>query len=218
MKKAIHLALFSALFFLFPTQRATAQDPDIQNDRWDEIFRTSDLEGETPTASRRFHGFTKRVSVPDGSVRLGCLCMDDTPSDVRSKGACSGHGGVRYWIYKTAEGDSFRLSTQRNEVHPEPLDTAEMSAMSYKKAEKTAATRLADAISMMPITIVLPPTAAGVAPISGLSPMNGFSWERAYFSILAVVGLAALRLLLEFLAPFRNELAESLREKLRRRR
>lgn len=215
MTKQLHLRAGLFLLFLgFSACPIFGQDPDIQNDRWDQIFRTSDLEGETPTASRRYHGFTKRVSVPAGAVRLGCLCMDDTPSEVRSTGACSGHGGVRYWIYRTMEGDSLRVSTWRNETHPAPLDTAEMSAMSRKKVEKSAANRVAEAIQAMPITIVMPPMASAAPG----QPTGFFNWDKLWISVMVLLGLTGLRLLLDFLKPFRDELADALHHKLRHRR
>lgn len=215
--KNLHLAAcIAGLVFLF-SNPIFGQDPDIQNDHWDQVFRTSDQPGETPTNgfARRMHGMSKRVSAPTGAVRLGCLCMDNEPSTVRSKGACSGHGGVRYWLYKTVEGDTFRLSTSRNEVHPAPLDSAEMSVMVAKKEAKKPTNRLAEAISAMPITIMVPPMeAARDAGGQGWA----IDWQRAESMAYWLMVLAALRFLLEFLTPWRDELTNALRDKLRHRR
>jgi len=39
------------------------------------------------------------VDYPQDTVRVGCGCCDGTPSDATGRGACSHHGGVKYWIY-----------------------------------------------------------------------------------------------------------------------
>lgn len=110
-----------------------AQDPDIEaNERevLENLFRTSDLDGEVPTGARdRYAGSKKRVSVPAGARRIGCQCMDDTRSLAHSTGACSGRGGVRYWFYQTVAGDTVRVLTGRHERHPQPLDTTERSEL-----------------------------------------------------------------------------------------
>lgn len=31
--------------------------------------------------------------------RVGCICRDDVRQDRTGSGACSGHGGVKYWLY-----------------------------------------------------------------------------------------------------------------------
>lgn len=33
-------------------------------------------------------------------VRTGCVCNDGTRSTATGRGACSHHGGVKYWLYK----------------------------------------------------------------------------------------------------------------------
>ena len=33
-------------------------------------------------------------------IRIGAVCKDGTSSTATGSGACSGHGGVNYWIYK----------------------------------------------------------------------------------------------------------------------
>lgn len=123
---------------------ATAQDPDIQQEYpgeggMEDVFRTSELDGEQPTSVRGRRGKeqAKRVSVPRGAFRVGCICMDDSRSAVRSVGACSGHGGVRYWLYRTVEGDTVRVLTGNHERHPGPLSAAELSEMTQKREKKT---------------------------------------------------------------------------------
>lgn len=130
--------LWSALILLLPHQ-ITAQDPDLAADedaRLEEIFRSSDYETETPTNRRRRDGKTKRVSVPKGAFRIGCVCMDDSRADTHSIGSCSGHGGVRYWIYRTPEGDTVHVMTARHELHPHALSAAELSELSQKRSDR----------------------------------------------------------------------------------
>lgn len=127
----------TVLFFLLLSCGAPggfAQDPDIAENETsvlEEIFRTSELDGETPTnaRARRASPANRRMSAPPGARRVGCICMDDTRSPARSAGACSGRGGVRYWLYRQLEGDTVRVLTGRHERHPHPLDSVERSAL-----------------------------------------------------------------------------------------
>lgn len=36
----------------------------------------------------------------DASLRKGARCKDGTTSSATGSGACSGHGGVEYWVCK----------------------------------------------------------------------------------------------------------------------
>ena len=135
--KYIFLFVLSAT--LLPA--ALAQDPDIEADErsaLESVYRSSDEPGEIPTGAgeRRRRSGNKRVSVPKDAIRIGCVCMDDSQSDAVSIGACSGHGGVRYWLYRTVEGDTTRVITGRHERHPQPLDSAERSEMVPRRPER----------------------------------------------------------------------------------
>lgn len=129
------------LLYLLAFGHAAAQDPDIEANEQsvlEEQFRSSDLDHETPVARRDRDNRRKRVSVPEGAFRVGCICMDNSFSKHKSSGACSGHGGVRYWLYRTREGDTVRVLTARHEHHPQALNAEEMSELNQKRAEKTA--------------------------------------------------------------------------------
>lgn len=39
--------------------------------------------------------------------RVGAICCDDTKSKATGRGACSHHGGVKYWVYD----DGSKVST-----------------------------------------------------------------------------------------------------------
>ena len=176
------------LLLLLLQLTVAAQDPDIAEDergRMEEIFRTSDHETEVPTNRRQREGRTKRVSVPKGAFRIGCVCMDDSRSDTKSIGACSGHGGVRFWVYRTPAGDTVHVMTARHERHPHPLSAAEMSELSQKRADRTQN---------------LPTVAKPVAPVPYAAPNQSpvvilpdaaadrFTWGDAL--ALAVTGVA----------------------------
>ena len=95
MKRTI--PAFFLVIFCLPAGTLPAQDPDIEATEraiMEDIYRSSDEPGEIPTGFRDRHrsNGTKRVSVPDGAFRVGCICMDDSPSKAQSIGACSGHG------------------------------------------------------------------------------------------------------------------------------
>ena len=180
------------LFLLLLPCIAPAQDPDIDADEqaaFEDFFRSSDLEGETPVGLR---GKNKRVSVPRGAVRLGCLCMDDTHSPARSTGACSGHGGVRHWLYRTLEGDTVRVLTARHEFHPHPLDSAERSALNRPPTPNRRQTTIGPA--QQPVYVVLPAPAAPVAMPVG---QNDTDWPEALgLGAGGALSLLAVRLLL----------------------
>jgi hypothetical protein len=133
-------AIFPFCFFLLALPCfLRAQDPDIEaNERsvLEDIYRSSDHDTEMPTARRGKHN--KRQTVPTGAFRLGCTCMDDSYSPTHASGACSGHGGVRFWHYRTPEGDTVRVMTARHERHPQPLNAEEMSEVNQKRAKRTA--------------------------------------------------------------------------------
>ena len=159
-----------------------AQDPDIESDekaRLEEIFRTSDHEGETPTNRRQRDKKVKRVSVPTGAFRVGCHCMDGSYSDTHSIGSCSGHGGVRFWVYRTREGDTVHVLTARHEIHPHALDAAEMSALSQKRADRTQ--NLAK--PLVPATYSSPQT-----PVMVLPEVDGYEWPDAV--VISGAGIA----------------------------
>jgi hypothetical protein len=63
--------------------------------------------------------------------------MDEISMDLKGTGACSGHGGVRFWIYKLKNGDDFLLPTERHKSHPDPLTDEELSNLTaFSKKNK----------------------------------------------------------------------------------
>lgn len=182
MKQTIFLLLFLPVF----QGSLSAQDPDIADDeraRMEEIFRTSEREGETPVSHRQRERKNKRVSAPKGAFRIGCVCMDDSRSDTHSIGACSGHGGVRYWVYRTREGDTVHVLTGRHERHPQALDAAEMSELSRKRADRTQnLPTVAKPVAPVPYSAA-PPAPVVVLPDSG----GSFGWDDA--AVLSVAGV-----------------------------
>ena len=210
MKRFFLFCFLLPLFF----GRLPAQDPDIdagERARMEEIFRSSDREGETPVGRRQRGDKTKRVSVPKGAFRIGCICMDDTPSDTRSIGACSGHGGVRFWVYRTREGDTVHVLTGRHERHPQALDAAEMSEMSRKRAERTQNLPTV-AKPATPVPYVSPSPPVVVLP----DQTAHFGWGDA--AVLGAAGLTLffiVRFVLEWAHQHENLVRYALRHLLR---
>ncbi|WP_345370311.1 hypothetical protein [Algivirga pacifica] len=89
------------------------------------ILRTSSDPESRGTARR------DNTQPPDGD-RIGCICMDGSKQDMRGRGACSGYGGVRFWLYELFDHpDSVVLyATKRHREHPEALDKRELMALS----------------------------------------------------------------------------------------
>jgi len=97
---------------LFGDTTETADDPG-----WDDYWRTSEQEG-APGAD-----YGDRPKPPEG-LRIGCICMDGSRRDERGRGACSGRGGVRYWLYQV-DDSVVQYATDRHWEHPEPLSETE---------------------------------------------------------------------------------------------
>lgn len=200
---------------------AGAQDPDIEaNERaaMEDFFRTSEQSGETPVNARQRRGHAKRVSVPKGAVRIGCVCMDDTRSPARSIGACSGHGGVRYWLYRTIEGDTTRVLTGRHEFHPHPLDSAERSALvppDRDKGRNNAGPAGAAGTTVIVVQPVMYTTPESVLP----EPEPATDWpEVAGLTAGGIILLLALRLMMGWTDKHMPYLSDALRYLLRSRR
>lgn len=98
---------------------------DAEAAGWDEHFRTSDIPGE------RGAGFSRWADPPKG-LRIGSICMDGSRRDERGRGACSGYGGVRYWIYQVGEDSTVFFPTENHWAHPEPLTEMEINNLSSR--------------------------------------------------------------------------------------
>lgn len=211
---------FSFCFFLLlcgDPAPAAAQDPDIEADErsaLESVYRSSDGEGETPvSAGQRRRKGDKRVSVPRGAFRIGCICMDESVSPAHSIGACSGHGGVRYWLYRTQEGDTVRILTGRHERHPQPLDSAERSEIAQKRIERPkkqsgAANSLSPVAYGPPVVVMPSPEPAGV-----------FGWGEVLAVAVAGVALYIIvRMLLRWTNTNQTLVRYALRHLLRSRK
>lgn len=208
---------FLLVFLLSVASNTRAQDPDIEADErsvLESIYRTSEETGETPTSSgeRQRRSGSKRVSVPHGAVRIGCICMDESQSEAQSIGACSGHGGVRYWLYRTTEGDTTRIITGRHERHPQALNVAEMSEIVKKRPPRNP-NLSAMAAPLSPVAYA-PPVIVLQSPESP----DPFGWGE--IGVLAVAGAVfffTLRLLLNWIDDNRPIVRYALRNLLRHR-
>lgn len=211
-----YLSFFLVLLLCSNPFGASAQDPDIEADErsvLEDVYRSSDGEGETPVSygHRQRRSGDKRVSVPRGAFRIGCICMDESFSPAQSIGACSGHDGVRYWLYRTVEGDTVRVLTGRHERHPQPLDAAEMSEVVKKRAQRTKNLPTV-ANSLLPLTpqvVVMPaPEPAGV-----------FGWgEVVALSVAGVALFFTVRMLLRWTNANQTLVRYALRHLLRPRK
>ena len=104
---------------------STIYEDGIDIDELEKILRTSDFEGEKST-----QGGYQRYK-PKGK-RIACICMDGEKQEKIGRGACSGHGGVRFWVNKTNDGEELLYPTQRHADHPHALDEDELSQLSSR--------------------------------------------------------------------------------------
>jgi hypothetical protein len=198
-------------------ETAFAQDPDIESDErsaLEDIFRSSDHEGELPTAFReRQNRHKKRVSVPEGATRIGCACMDGSSSEAHSAGACSGSGGVRFWLYRTLEGDTVKVLTGRHERHPHPLDSAELSETNRPKPKKASTN---SALQPLVQPIFISPYPANQLSEQPIGDAGWFDWSDA--AAITGGGLSLyliLRLLLGWIHTHQTLVRYALRHLLR---
>lgn len=99
---------------------------------WDENYRTSEEEGQRGT---QFNFDVEHP--PNDAERIGCICMDGTTMDLKGTGACSGYGGVRYWVYQLKDGGELTFPTKRHHEHPEVLSEEEIANLASRaKKEK----------------------------------------------------------------------------------
>lgn len=113
----------------------------------DSVWRSSDFEGEVPTLRQQRK--PKRIDgsavLPEGSERVGCICMDYFVQEHIGRGACSGHNGVRFWLYLLPSGDTVQIPTLRHGAHPDTLsDIAILQLAAYKRFERQMAQRQLD--------------------------------------------------------------------------
>jgi hypothetical protein len=85
------------------------------------IFRTSDLPREIATQGnrRKASGYNVPNNLPEGSLRIGCICMNNAVRPTVGTGSCVGRGGVRFWLVKTPDGDTIQQPTARHEHSPD---------------------------------------------------------------------------------------------------
>ena len=113
----------------------------------DNIWRSSDLDGEQPVLrqQKRPKRTDGSAQLPEGSTRVGCICMDYQQQAHTGRGACSGHNGVRFWLYLLPSGDTVQIATLRHESHPDTLaDDDILKLAAYKRYEKLMAKKQLD--------------------------------------------------------------------------
>ena len=206
----VHRSSFFSVFVfaLFSVLQTSAQPVGEALDTLiglDKVFRTSDIDNNIPTtAEGRRNNPNRKSGNTSGSLpranRIGCLCMDYEQSSVTGKGACSGHGGVRFWLSLNETGDTVREATWRHQMNPDTLYDKKVTQLINAKRQLDEAFRTQQSI----IIYTNPPPGAGgsantplnnnavaivVAPIVGNenNPGNGIN----YAIIFAILSLSA---------------------------
>lgn len=93
--------------------------PEEEEDGWDEHWRSSEVEDSA----------RKAMLPPPSGKRVGCICMDGEMQNSKGTGACSGRGGVRYWLYETKKG-VVKHPFWRHLAHPSELTAEELGNLS----------------------------------------------------------------------------------------
>ncbi len=146
-------------------QRAPEADTPASRKGMDYIWRSSDLPGQQAVGSRRQINRANQYAPPappTGSKRAGSVCMDYTQTGTTGSGSCSGHGGVRFWMYAAAAKDTFLQPTFLHAERPDSLPASELVHLSAyvrhramidrKKAELAALEAGKTALTAAPAT------------------------------------------------------------------
>lgn len=108
-----------------PPKEPTSEEQRLEEE--EEELRTSKME-------ESYYKRTQRQ--PPDEPRIGCICMDSEHQDNKGAGACSGHGGVRFWLYKNEAGEILEYPTQRHKDHPTKLTSKELTTLSHHNKNK----------------------------------------------------------------------------------
>ncbi len=170
--------LFSIIFLFFITlllsiPASKAQPTGAALDTLiglDKVFRTSDLDNNIPTTAegRRNNPDRKSGNISGGlprANRIGCLCMDYEQCNVTGRGACGGHGGVRFWLSLNAAGDTLREATWRHQSNPDTLYDKKVTQLINAKRQLDEAFR-----TQPPVIIYTNPPATGTGSVG--TPLN----------------------------------------------
>lgn len=114
---------------LEPSTDSTQADTTQNDSWWDQVFRTSDIEGEK---SARYNSNSAAIK----GKKIGCVCMDYDVQDNAGRGACGGHGGVRFWLYKTPNDSIAQQPTDRHKAHPKSLSEQEVQSLAVSNEKK----------------------------------------------------------------------------------
>lgn len=105
------LGLFLVMNVFYLHAQQTSQDSVL--DEPEEIYRTSDHDKEKPTQKDKRKEKDQKKKTFEGE-RVGCECMNGEKMFHKGSGACTGKGGVRFWIYKRTNGETYLVATQRH--------------------------------------------------------------------------------------------------------
>ncbi len=137
----IHKITMKSIFLFLPllclaalpsfAQNATKDNSDIRPDiydpddeAWEQKYHSSDDNGAKSTYYHTKNNATTDKAKPGnlaGFERVGCICMDGKTRKQTERGACSGHKGVRYWVYQRENGDTLLSPTERHKLHPDEM-------------------------------------------------------------------------------------------------
>jgi hypothetical protein len=170
------------------------------------IWRTSDLPNETPTL--RQQRYIKRIDgsalLPEGSARVGCVCMDYFVKVNIGRGACGGHNGVRFWLYALPSGDTVQIPTLRHEAHPDTLSDAQLLQLAaFKRYERLMAQKqlafyetLEEHPDWLGNMLLYAPSALDSARVGATfttpSPIDATAKNTMLYSLSVLIGSGAL--------------------------
>jgi hypothetical protein len=111
----VYICLFYSIFLYAQNKQEELPDKKVEYDSTldepEEIYRTSDDDGEKPTWKKKEDKNTNLVLEGE---RIGCECMNGELSYQLGSGACTNKGGVRFWVYRKSNNQTYKVATRRH--------------------------------------------------------------------------------------------------------
>lgn len=208
MKKLFALLILFNCSILrgYAQEETTDEETEMPQKGIENVWRSSDLDGEQAVLrqNRRAKKHDGSELLPEGSMRVGCVCMDYIEQQHTGRGACGGHNGVRFWLYALPNGGTGRIPTLRHEGHPDTLlDTEIVKLAAFKRYERLTAQRqldfyksleqhpewLSDIMGVAPSASGLPDSLRIVLPTM---PIDPFAQNTLLYSISVLLGSGAV--------------------------
>jgi hypothetical protein len=111
----VYTCLFCSIFLYAQNKQDESPNKKVEYDSIldepEEVYRTSDDDKEKPTWKKKKGNNANLVLEGE---RVGCECMNGELSYQIGSGACTNKGGVRFWVYRKSDNQTYKVATLRH--------------------------------------------------------------------------------------------------------